>query len=109
MPSCVVCYFLDVDQIIVGVLRMYSNLIVVVYYEMVVVDIVNQGLWEKLREKLMGIFDLKKVLKEGKMFLVKLIVLYQMKRQLGRLLYSVHLGCRYALPNMEDVLWLLGD
>ena len=30
------------------------------------------------------IFDLEKVLKEGKVFLVMSIVLYQMKRQLGR-------------------------
>ena len=29
------------------------------------------------------IFDLKKVLKDGKIFLVKLIVLYQMKRYLS--------------------------
>ena len=56
----------------------------------------------------MVIFDSKKVLKEGKVFLVMLIVLYQMKRQSGRSLYLVHLECRCALPNMEDVLWFLG-
>ena len=50
------------------------------------------------------IFDSKKVLEERKVFLVMLIVLYQMKRQLGRLLNLVHLECRCALPNMEDVL-----
>ena len=50
------------------------------------------------------IFDLKKVLKEGKVFLVMLIVLYQIKRQLGHLLNLVHLEYRCALPNMEDVL-----
>ena len=38
------------------------------------------------------------------MFLVMLLVLYQMKRQFGRLLNFVHLECRCALPNMEDVL-----
>ena len=38
------------------------------------------------------------------MFLVMLIVLYQMKRQLGRLVNLVRLECRCALPNMEDVL-----
>ena len=59
--------------------------------------------------KLLLIFDLKKVLKEGKLFLVMLIVLYRMKGYLGRLLSLVHLECRCALPNMEDVLWLLGD
>ena len=37
-------YSLYVDQIMVVVLRMYSNLIVVVYYEMIVLDIVNQDL-----------------------------------------------------------------
>ena len=37
------------------------------------------------------IFDLSKVLKEGKVFLAMLIVLYQMKRQLVRLLNLVHL------------------
>ena len=44
VPSCVVGCFLDVDQIMVGLLRMYSNRIVVVYYEMIVLDIVNQDL-----------------------------------------------------------------
>ena len=42
-PSCGVYYFLNVDQIRVRVLRMFSNLIVVVYFEMIVLDIVNQG------------------------------------------------------------------
>ena len=32
VPSCVICCFRDVDQIIEGVLRMYSNLIVGVCY-----------------------------------------------------------------------------
>ena len=31
-PSCVVCYFLDVDQIMGEVLQMCSSLIVVGYY-----------------------------------------------------------------------------
>ena len=57
---------LDVDQKMVGVLRMYSNLIVVVYSEMIALDVVNQD----LEEKLMVIFGLKKVLKEGKVFRV---------------------------------------
>ena len=59
---------------------------------------------ESYREKVLVIFDLKKVLKEGKVFLVRLIVLYQMKRQLARLLILVHLECRCGLLNMEDVL-----
>ena len=70
MPSCVVYYFVDVYQIIVGVLRMYSNPIVVVYYEMIVLDIVNQGWKGNLGEKLMVIFGLKRVLREGKVFRV---------------------------------------
>ena len=56
----------------------------------------------------MVIFDLMKVLKEAKLFLVMLIVLYRMKRQLGCLLNLVHLECICALHNMKDVLWLLG-
>ena len=80
MPSCVVYYFVDVYQIIVGVLRMYSNPIVVVYYEMIVLDIVNQGWKGNLGEKLMVIFGLKRVLREGKVFRVMKIVLYRMKR-----------------------------
>ena len=48
------------------------------------------------------IFDLKKVLKEEKVFLVVLIVLYQMKCLLGRLLNFSYLECRCAIPNMED-------
>ena len=47
------------------------------------------------------LFDLKKVLKEGKVFLVMSIVLYQMKRQLDCLLNYVHLEYRCALPNMD--------
>ena len=42
VPSCVIYYFSDVDQIMVGVLRIYFNLIVVVYSEMIVLDILNQ-------------------------------------------------------------------
>ena len=104
MPSCVVCYFLDVDQKLVEVLRMYSNQIVVLYFWMIVRDILNEDVEKNLGENLLVIFDLEKVLKEGKVFLVMLIVLYQKKRQLGRLLNWVHLECRCALPNIEDVL-----
>ena len=57
----------------------------------------------------MVISDLKKVLKEGKVFRVMLIVLYQMKHQLGCLPNLVHREGICALPNMEDVLWLLGN
>ena len=52
MRSCVIYYFLDVDQIMEGVLRMYSNIIVVVYSEMIVLDIVN--LVGKFRGKVDG-------------------------------------------------------
>ena len=44
------------------------------------------------------IFDLEKVLREGKVFLVRSIVLYQMKRQLGRSLNLVHLECKCVCP-----------
>ena len=43
-------------------------------------------------------------LKEEKVLLAMLIVLYQMKRQGSRLLNLVHLECTCVLPNMEDVL-----
>ena len=56
----------------------------------------------------MVISDLKKVLKEGKVFRVMLIVLYRMKHQLGCLPNLVHCEGICALANMEDVLWLLG-
>ena len=49
------------------------------------------------------IFDFEKVLKEGRVFQVMVIVLYQIKQHIGRLLNLVHLECRCALPNMEDV------
>ena len=39
VPSFVTCYFLDVDQIMEEVLRMYSNLIVGVCYKTIVLDI----------------------------------------------------------------------
>ena len=50
------------------------------------------------------IFDLKKVLMEVKVFLAMLIMLYQMKRHLGRLLTFVHLECSCVISNMGDVL-----
>ena len=71
---------------------------------MIVPDILNGDVEKNLGEKVLAIFDLEKVLKEGKVFLVMLIVLYQMERQMGRLLSLVHHECRCALPNMEDVL-----
>ena len=55
------------------------------------------------------IFDLKKVLKEEKVFLVVLIVLYQMKCLLGRLLNFSYLECRCAIPNMEDEVGVSGS
>ena len=71
---------------------------------MIVPDILNQDVSENLEEKVLVIFDLEKVLKEAKVFLVMLLVLYQIKRQLGRLLNLVHLEFRCALPIMGDVL-----
>ena len=56
----------------------------------------------------MAIFCLKRVLREGKVFRVKLIVLYRKKRQLGFLLNLVHREGICLSPNMEGVLWLLG-
>ena len=55
------------------------------------------------------IFKLLKVLMEGKVFLARLIMLYQMKYLLVRLLYWVHLECRSVLPNMVGVQWFLED
>ena len=56
------------------------------------------------------IFDLKKVFRELKVFLVILIVLYRMKRQLACLLSLIHSEGICLLPNMEGGgLWLLGD
>ena len=56
----------------------------------------------------MMISDLKKVLKEGKLFRVMLIMLYRIKCQLGSLPYLVHREGVCALRNLEDVLSLLG-
>ena len=49
---------------------------------------------EKFRGKLWMIFDLSKVLKEGKVFLIPLIILYQMKYQLVPLPNWARLECR---------------
>ena len=46
---------------------------------------------------------------EGKVFLARLIMLYQMKYLLFRLLYSVHFECMSVLSNMVGVQWMLGD
>ena len=103
-PSCVVCYFLDVDQKRGEVLRMCSGLIVVGYYKMIVLDIERQVFRKIKTKKVLMMFDLKKVFREVKVFLVILIMLYQMKHQLGRLLNLVHLECRCVLSNRGDVL-----
>ena len=54
------------------------------------------------------IFDFLKVLMEGKVFLARLIMLYQMKYLLVHLLYLVHLECMSVLPDMVGVQWMLG-
>ena len=54
-------------------------------------------------------FDLRKLLRVVIVFLARLIMLYRMRRQLVRLLNLVHLEFRCVLPNMGDVLELLGD
>ena len=52
---------------------------------MIVLDIGRRDLQGKLQEILLVIFDLERGLRrEVKVFLVVLIMLYQMKRQLGR-------------------------
>ena len=53
--------------------------------------------------------DLLLVLMEVRVFLVMMIVLYQKKYLLVRLLYSVHLEYMSVLSNMVVVLWCLGD
>ena len=49
------------------------------------------------------IFDFLKVLMERKVFLARLIMLYQMKYLLVRLLDLVHFECMSVLPNMVGV------
>ena len=60
-------------------------------------------LFGNLKGKALVKFHLMMVLTVVIMFLAMLIVLYQMKRQLVRLLNLVHLECRSVLPNMVDV------
>ena len=76
MPNCGVGYFLDVVQIMVGVLRMCSNLIVKGYLLMIVLDIQRRGYLENLKGKVSVKFDLMMVLTVVIMFLVVMIVLY---------------------------------
>ena len=69
VPSCVICDFRDVVQIKEGVLRMYSNLIVVVCYLLNCLYIWRRDLLGNL-EWLFVKMELKKVLREVKEFRV---------------------------------------
>ena len=55
------------------------------------------------------IFDLSMMLMGGKVFLVWLIVLYQLKYLLVLLLDLFHFECRSVLPRVVGVQWLLWD
>ena len=54
------------------------------------------------------ILDLSKVVMERKVFLARLIILYQMKYLSVRLLELVHFECKSVLRNMVGIQWMLG-
>ena len=86
MPNYGVGYFLGVAQIVGEVLRKYSNLIVKGRLTMIVLCIERQDYLENLSGKVLVKFDLKMVSMEVKLILVGMIVLYQRKYLLVRLL-----------------------
>ena len=65
-------------------------------------------LFGKFRGKIMENFDLKMVSMEVKVFQVGMIVLYQRKYLLFRLLNLVHLEYMSVKSNMVVVRWWLG-
>ena len=75
---------------------------------MILLGICCQDWLENLGEKVLVIFDLLKVLMEGKVFLVGLMMLYQMKYLLFPLLYLVHLECMSVMSTIVGVRWILG-
>ena len=91
VPSCVICGFRDVVQIMEGVIRRYSSLIVILYYLLNFLYIFRRGLLKILEEVVFVKFGLKKVLREVKEFRV-VKKLCQMERLLGHLLSFVRLG-----------------
>ena len=109
MPNYGVGYFLDVVQIVVEVLRKYSNLIVKGYLTMIVLGIYRRGSLEILKGKVLVRLDLLMVLTEVRVFLVMMILLYQKKYLLAHLLCSVHPVYMSVLSNMVVFLWRLGD
>ena len=86
MPNYGVGYFHGVAQIVGEVLRKYSNLIVKGRLTMIVLCIERQDYLENLSGKVLVKFDLKMVSVEVKLILVGMIVLYQRKYLLVRLL-----------------------
>ena len=76
---------------------------------MIVLGIYRQDMLENLGEKMLVIFDLLKVLMEGKVFRISLKMLCQKKYLLVCLLYLVHLNCMSVMSNMVGVRWILGS
>ena len=103
MPNYGVGYFLGVVQIVGEVLRKYSNLIVKGCLTMIVPCIERQDYLENLRGKVLVKFDLKMVSMEVKVFLVGMIVLYQRKYLLFRLLNLVHIEHMSVKSNIVSV------
>ena len=76
---------------------------------MIALGIYRRGCLENLKVKVSVRLDLMMVLTEVRVFLVRMIALYQKKYLLVHLLYSVHLEYMSVLSNMVVVLWCLGD
>ena len=76
MPNCGVGYYLDVVQIMVGVLRMYSSQVLKGYLLMIVLYIQRRGNLGNLKGKASVKFDLMMVLTVAILFLIVMIVLY---------------------------------
>ena len=75
---------------------------------MVFLGIWRQDFLENSGEKLLVIFNFLKVLMEGKVFLVGLMMLCQKKYLLVHLLYLFHLECMSVMSKMVGVRWVLG-
>ena len=85
------------------VLRKCSNLIVKVCLTIIVLCIERQDCLEKLRGQMLVIFELEMVSMEVKVFLVGMIVLYQKKSLLVRLLSLGHLEYMSVKSMMVSV------
>ena len=103
MPNYGLGYFLDVVQIVGEVLQKCSNLIVKGCLTMTVLCIERRDCLENSRGKVMVIFDLLMLLMEVRVFLARMIVLYQKKYLLVHLLSWVHLEYMSVRSNMVSV------